>query len=241
MSLIEIKNKYKGTYLGLIWAALEPFLYFIVLYIVFTSIRDVQRENFAVYLITGVMFFHLFIKGTNMSITILGRNPILLSLNIKKEFFLALATSVTFWLMLVELVVVFVLMIIVGFVPPWTLMYTPFLAVLFLGLVLGISYFISVLFVFIRDIHPIWSVLSHALLFISPIFWFVDEVEGTILFEIQKINPLGQIIEVAHKLLVFGKIPTNNEWINITIFVAVILFLGFLFFKSFENKIMEKI
>lgn len=241
MSLIEIKNRYKGTYLGLLWAALEPFFYFIVLYLVFTAIREVPKENFAVYLITGVMFFHLFVKGTTMSITILGRNPVLTSLNIKKEFFPVLSTSVTFWLTLVELMIVFVLMIIVGFVPPWTIIYTPLLIILFLSLILGISYFISILFVFIRDVNPIWNVLSHSLIFISPIFWYVDEVKGTILFEIQKINPLGQIIELAHKLLVFGEIPTNDEWISTTIFVAGILFLGFLFFKLFENKVMEKI
>jgi len=55
--------RFKNTYLGFLWTAIEPLLYFTVLYVVFTSIRD-REETFAIYLITGIMLFHIFARGT---------------------------------------------------------------------------------------------------------------------------------------------------------------------------------
>jgi len=57
-SKLEIKRRYKESYLGLIWSALEPLFMFIVLYTVITTIREPRGENFAIYLITGVMINH---------------------------------------------------------------------------------------------------------------------------------------------------------------------------------------
>ena len=42
----NIKIRYRGTNLGLMWTALEPLLFFVFLYFVFTSIRIGVREDF---------------------------------------------------------------------------------------------------------------------------------------------------------------------------------------------------
>jgi len=38
-ALMNIKIKFKGTYLGLLWTAVEPLLLFVLLYVVFTGMR----------------------------------------------------------------------------------------------------------------------------------------------------------------------------------------------------------
>ena len=127
-----------------------------------------------------------------------------------------------------------------SFVPTWTIIYFPVILVLFLGLVLGISYLLSILYIFVRDIQPVWTVISYALIFVSPIFWYLSEVDG-ILLEIHKINVLGQIIELAHKIIVFGEIPPLYDWIYTTSIVVGILIVGFGLFKKFENKVAERV
>jgi len=235
---MHIKLRYKGTNLGFIWAGLEPLFYFILLYIVFTSIRLSTKEDFPIYLITGILFFHLFIKGTSNALPSLGDNPMLKSLNIKREFFPVVATGSVCLLMIVELVVFFGVMLFFGFTPSWTIIFLPVLMILFLILILGLSYLLSIVFVYARDIQPIWVVVVHALLFISPIFWYLEDAKGIIL-EIHKFNPLGQLIEIGHKI-VFGSIPPLEDWLYTSAIIFAILFIGFAIFKKYEKRVVER-
>jgi len=238
LALLNIKIRFKNTRLGLLWAALEPLMYFVVLYIVFTSIRE-TREGFAIYLISGVMIYHIFAKGTSGGLgSLTGNGAILKSLNIKKEIFPLIATIAIGLLAFVNVAVFFGLMPIFQFVPGWTIILIPIPIFLLLILVLGMSYLLSIINVYLRDIQNLWGILVHSLLFISPIFWYLDEVDGFLL-QVQKINPLGQLIEITHNLVIEGTIPPINEWLYTTGLILIIFIIGYLVFQKFEAKIIE--
>ena len=238
-SLLNIKIKHKGTYLGLIWTALEPALLFILLYTVFTSIHMTTRENFGVYLLTGLILYHAFARGTLSGLTSLRDNySILTSLNVKKEFFPVVSTFTSTLLMFVEIAVLFGLMPFFQFTPPGTIIFLPILVGLLLVLILGMSYFLSVAYVYLRDIQPFWAIFIHALFFITPIFWSLDNVKG-ILLTIHSINPVGQIVELGHQLVVFGNIPSLGEWLYVSSLVFIIFIIGFVTFKKLEKRALE--
>jgi len=231
--------RFRNTYLGFLWAAIEPLLYFVVLYVVFTSIRE-REESFAIYLITGIMFFHIFGRGTSGGLISLTTNGLIKSINIKREFFPVVATLAIGILAFVDVGVFFGLMPIFHFIPNWTIILLPIPLILLIVLVLGLSYFLSAINVFVRDVQPLWTIIVYTFLFSSPIFWRLKDVEG-LLLEIQKINPLGQLIEISHKLVTGGQIPPLNEWIYTTIFVLSIFFSGYLIFQKLDKKIVEEL
>ena len=240
-SWMNIKLRFKGSYLGLIWTGLEPLLMFLILFVVFTSIREIPKENFGIYLITGVLFYHLFSRGTSAGLGSLKENSSLLkSFQIKKELFPVIATTTTCILLFVEVGILFGLMPVFDFTPGWNILLLPVLLILFLLLVLGMNYILSILYVYVKDVKPFWTIFIYALLFLSPIFWYTSEVEG-ILLNIQQINPFGQIVEMAHKIIVFNEIPELIEWISTTIIIFGILFIGFIMFKKLERNIVEKL
>lgn len=237
-AILNIKIRFKNTYLGILWAAIEPFLYFIVLYVVFTSIQETQ-ESFPIYLITGVMLYHIFARGTSGGlVSLVGNTEIMQSIHIRREFFPIAATVAIGLLSFVDLIVFFGLMPIFQFVPSWTIVLLPLPFILLLVLILGLSYLLSIINVYVRDIQNIWIIFLHTLLFISPIFWYVKDVGG-VLSQIQKINPVGQIIEISHNLVIDGYVPPLNEWLYTTLFVVGIFIVGYLVFHKFEDKIME--
>jgi len=237
---INVKIKYKGTYLGLLWMALEPLLFFIFLYLVFTSIRIGRQEDFGVYLITGIVLYHTFVRGTQGGLASLrGNFGILTSMNIRREFFPVVSATTSSLMLIVEVGVLFSIMPIFGFIPSWTIVFFPLVLILLQIFVLGMSYILSIAFVFMRDIQPVWAVFTHALVFITPIFWYVEDVGGIVL-EIQKINPLGQLIELAHKVVVFGEVPSLNEWLYTTAVVFGVLFVGYAIFQRYEKYVVER-
>jgi len=94
-AISNIKLRFKNTYFGFMWAAIEPLLYFLVLYIVFTNIRD-NSNDFAIYLITGIMIFNIFSNGTSGGLTSISANgEIIKSIRIKREFFPIVTTTAT--------------------------------------------------------------------------------------------------------------------------------------------------
>jgi len=239
-AVLNLRIRFKNTYLGFLWAAFEPLLYFFVLYVVFTAIRE-RQENFAIYLITGVMLFHIFIRGTSGGISsLVVHEGIIKSLNLRKEFFPVVATVAIGILAFVDVGIFFGLMPVFQFTPSLSIVFIPLVLILLIVLILGLSYLLSIITIYARDIHILWNIFVHALLFVSPIFWYLDEVDG-ILLDIQKINPLGQLIEIGHVLVIDGEIPSLNEWLYTTSFILAIFFFGYFVFSRLEDKIPEKL
>lgn len=235
----SIKIRYKGTYLGLLWTALEPLLFFVFLYVLFTSIRFGIREDFGIYLLIGIVLYHNFVRGTLGGLGSLRDNyAILSSFNIRRELFPVIETTTASLLLIVEIGVFFVLMMLFDFTPDWTIILLPLVLGLLLVLILGMSYLLSIIFAYVKDVQPLWAVFVHALFFITPVFWYLEDAQGIALV-IQKINPLGQLIELAHKL-VFGQIPPLNDWLYTTSIILGILFFGYALFQKFEKKALEQ-
>ena len=67
----ELRVKYKSTLLGVAWSMLNPLLYLVVFYVVFTVFLPSGIDNFPVYLLSGLLPWTLFstsLGGTTGSI-----------------------------------------------------------------------------------------------------------------------------------------------------------------------------
>jgi ABC-type polysaccharide/polyol phosphate export permease len=234
------KLRYKGTYIGFLWGLVEPLLMFLILTVVFSSMRAGIKQDFPIYLLTGILFFQIFTKGTQIGLASLRSNAgIIKSLNLNKEFFPVTAVGSTGILLIGEVIVLFLLMPFFNFTPSLTLILLPIPLFLLLLLILGLSYLLSIIFVYVKDIQSIWSIFAYALFFVSPVFWYIDNVSG-ILLSIQKINPLGQIIELAHSI-VFNDIPTLDEILLPTLYTLAIFFFGYYIFRKYEKRITQEL
>jgi len=59
----DLKVKYKSTVLGVIWSMLNPLMYLLVFWVVFTYFMPSGIPNFAVYLLSGLLGYTLFSTG----------------------------------------------------------------------------------------------------------------------------------------------------------------------------------
>lgn len=67
----ELKVKYKSTALGVAWSMLNPLLYLVVFYVVFTFFLPNNIDDFPVYLLSGLLPWTLFstgLSGTTVSV-----------------------------------------------------------------------------------------------------------------------------------------------------------------------------
>ena len=237
---IQIQLRFKNTFFGFLWAAIEPLLYFIILYLVFTTIRE-RPEDFAIYLISGIMLFHIFTRGTSGGIgSLVNNRNILTSLNVKKEFFPIVTTASIGLLAFVDVGIFLVLMPVFNFVPSWTIILIPVLIMMLMFLVLGLNFLLSITTVYARDVQHFWAIFTHALFFITPIFWYLKDVDGFLL-TIHSINPLGQIIELAHEVVIGRTIPPVEDWAYAILLISILFSVGYTVFHKLQNKIAEEL
>jgi len=237
-AILSIKTRFKNTYIGLIWTVIEPLAYFVVLYVVFSTIRP-RETDFAIYLLTGILFFQVFSKGTTGGLTSLVSNSgIMQSVSIRRIFFPIVSTVSVGILAFIDVGVFFGMMPIFQFVPSWTIILLPIPLILLLVLIMGLSFLLSVVNVYVRDTQHIWGIVIRSLFFVSPIFWNPKDVDG-ILLQIQKINPFGQLIDISHKLVIDGQIPPISEWAYTTLIICGIFVLGYFVFNRLQEKIVE--
>ena len=238
-AVLSIKIKFKNTYIGLLWTVIEPLAYFAVLYVVFSTIR-MNETDFAIYLLTGIMFFQIFSKGTTGGLSSLVSNAgIMKSVNIKRVFFPIVSTVSIGILAFIDIGVFFGMMPVFQFVPSWTMILLPIPLILLLVLIMGMSFLLSVVRVYVYDISLIWSIIVRSLFFVSPIFWNPKDIDNGFLLQIHSINPLGQLIDISHKLVIDGQIPPISDWAYTTLIICGIFVLGYFVFHRLQDKIVE--
>ncbi len=69
----ELRVKYKSTALGVAWSMLNPLLYLVVFYVVFTVFLPNEIDNFPIYLLSGLLPWTLFsasmLRGTEVIVS----------------------------------------------------------------------------------------------------------------------------------------------------------------------------
>ena len=79
----DIRGKYKGSFLGILWSFINPLLQVLVYALVFPYIMKVETENYLIFLICGIIPWTWFITSISQGTTSITNNANL----IKKVYF----------------------------------------------------------------------------------------------------------------------------------------------------------
>lgn len=85
----DFKQKYKRTVLGMVWSALSPLCYFLILKFVFTYFFSRSIPHYTTYLFIGIMVNSFYSESTNSGMfSLLANGSILSKINVPKYIFL---------------------------------------------------------------------------------------------------------------------------------------------------------
>ncbi|MER2530070.1 MAG: ABC transporter permease [Candidatus Competibacter sp.] len=212
----DFAERYRGSFLGATWSLLLPLLSLLVFTFFFGVIFKMRwtgwgngsLSDLALILFVGMALY-------NFLAECLGRAPslILAHQNYVKNVIFPLemlpAVMVTSALLTlgVTLSVILLLQLTMGTGLTWTVLLLPVMVLPLILFVLGLSWFLSSLGVFIRDIQQLTVPLVQLMMFMSPVFYPVsalpESVRPWLLF-----NPLALVIEQTRGIVLFGYSPT---------------------------------
>lgn len=235
----EILGRYRGSIMGLLWSFINPLFMLAVYTFVFSvvfkarwNVASDSKTEFALVLFSGLIIFNLFSECIN-------RAPGLILSNVnyvKKVIFpLEILPVVTLLAALfhafVSLIVWFLAYVVFFGVPHLTVVIFPVVVFPLMFLILGASWFLASLGVFLRDVSQLMVLITTVLMFLSPIFYPITALPQAYRFVLY-LNPLTFVIEQTRKVLFWGQWPDFGLLLVSWIVSLAIAWLGFVWFQK---------
>jgi ABC-2 type transport system permease protein len=196
LAATDFKLRFYGSVLGYAWTLARPFLFFGVIYLVFSEIvgLDANVENYGVYILFGLVLFQFFGETTGTCVRCLAARESLLRKVRFPRLVIPLSVVVTAILNLTgTLAAALIFAIAAGVYPTWSWLELPVMIVLVGAFATGIGLTLSALFVRYRDVAPIWEVASQMLFYVSPILYVTTLVPEQFR-EVYLLNPLATLL-----------------------------------------------
>jgi ABC-type polysaccharide/polyol phosphate export permease len=234
----NIKKKYKGSALGILWSLLNPLLNMIVLTIVFSTLFRRSIENFPVYLLSGRLIFGFFSSSTSTSLrSIINSAPLLKKVYIPK-YIMTLAditaNFITFMISMLDLIIV---ILITRAEITLNIIYAPIILILLFVFVCGVSLILSTITVFFRDISYLYQVSLTMLVYASAVFYPKEIIPPKYQF-ILTFNPVFHYIEGFRQSVYYGLPPEIDNLIICTLIAFVSIVVGIVVFEKNQDKFM---
>lgn len=174
----DLMARVNGSLLGFGWLLLRPMALFVLYYLVFGLVLGPKGDDgnpdpaYALYLFSGVIAFHALAEATGVACSIVVDNGNLVKkVAFPSEVLMVHVALVAQVIYAVGALVVFVAGWSLGLLQPgWILLALPLTMFLQFVLSLGIGMLLANLNVFSRDTAQLWSLVSQAWMFLSPVF-----------------------------------------------------------------------
>ena len=237
----EIRGKYKGSILGVLWSFLNPLLMVVVYAIVFPYLMRMTQDNYLVFLITGVIPWIFFTTVVTSGCNCVWTNGGI----IKKVYFprailpisVVCAALINFLISCI-IILIFVFFSGIGF--SFNILWLPLIALIQSILSLGILFILSSINVYVKDVEYLVQFIMNLLFYATPIIYNVSmfpEKYRWILY----LNPMAHLIDAYRSIFYYKAMPNFTSLGIVGLVSIVVLVIGYSIFKKLEKGFAEEL
>lgn len=256
IAVMQWKTRFFGSVLGYVWQLVRPLLLFGVLYVFFTVVSHVGRGDglsgkyYGTQLLGSIVLFTFFQESTMGAVRGVVDNESLVRKIQFPRMVIPLSTVLlSVFNLSLNMVVVLIFGLIQGVRPMLTWVEFPLIIILLVILATGLSMLLSALFVYLRDMQPIWEVVLQVLFYASPVIVPLATIQqklSPVLVHAYMSNPLAVILQqfrhamINHAADSAGYAIGGGVYLIIPVGIAVGIFaLGFGVFNRTAPRVAE--
>ena len=197
----DFKTRYAGSYLGIVWAFIQPVITILVYWFVFSvGFRSGTGDlgvPFVLYLVAGIVPWFFFqdalMGGTN---SLLEYNYLVKKVVFRIDILPMVKVVSAVFVHLFFILVALILYTAMGCYPTVYTIQVIYYTFCIFVLVLGITYMTSSVVVFFRDLTQVINIALQVGVWMTPIMWSMEDLGITgILASILKLNPMFYIVQ----------------------------------------------
>ena len=235
----EILGRYRGSVMGVLWSFFNPLFMLAIYTFVFSEVfkarwgsSSASKTEFAMLLFAGLIVFNLFSDCVNRAPGLILANPNYVKKVVYPlEILPCISLGAALFHSLISLLVWLAAYCIFFGPPHGTIFCLPLVFLPFLLFILGLSWFLASLGVFLRDVSQFIGIVTSAMIFLSPIFYPVSALPESYRAMIY-LNPLTTVVEQTRAVLYWGVWPDFMVLGFYTALATLLAFLGFAWFQK---------
>ncbi|MBQ4536174.1 MAG: ABC transporter permease [Lachnospiraceae bacterium] len=237
----DFKKRYAGSYLGAVWAMIQPVVTVAMYYVVFGLIFPNQRESgevpFVLFLTAGLVPWFFFNEALNS-----GTNALLEYNYLVKKVVFKISILPIIKIIAATFIHAFFVCVLLaiaagyGYYPTiYTIQVVYYSFCLFI-FVLALCYTTCAVVVFFRDLSQIINIVLQIGMWATPILWDINSIKTGWVVTLLKINPLVYVVN-GYRSAIYEKEWFFQDFFSTMYFwiVTVVLFgMGALIFKRLK-------
>ena len=237
----EIRGKYKGSFLGVLWSFLNPLLMVVVYAIVFPYIMRVKVPNYLQFLIVAVIPWNFF---TTCITT--GSNCVWINGGIIKKVYFPRAilpisvVSAGVINFLISCIIILIFTIFGGVGVSIHLLWLPVITIIQSALTLGLLFILSAINVYVRDVEYIVGFFINLLFYATPILYTADMFPARARWLLY-LNPMTHLIDAYRQIFYYHANPNIASLIYIIALSFLLLIVGYMIFNKLEKGFAEEV
>lgn len=256
VAVTQWKLRFFGSALGYLWQLVRPLLLFLVLYVFFTKVANIgagegpSYDFYGAQLLASIVLFTFFAETTTGAVrSVVDNEPLVRKIQFPRLVIPLSVTLLAFFNLCLNLIVVTIFSLVAGVRPMLSWLEVVPIVALLIVLSTGVAMLLSALFVYFRDIQPIWEVLSQVIFYASPIIIPITVVQANLsptLLHIYMLNPLAVIFEQFKHAFINPATPAVSELLGSTAallvpigIVVAIFAIGFWVFNRIAPRVAE--
>jgi ABC-2 type transport system permease protein len=253
----ELKVRYKNSLLGFAWSMLNPALYLVIFYIVFTRFLGSNIEYFPIYLLSGLLAWNLWSASLGGSVaSLLGNANLVTKVYFPREILPLSTIGASLMHFFFQFAVLIIALAVFRYsVGLDAALLIPMALIVELLLIVGVCLIVSVLNVYFRDVQHLLELVLLAWFWMTPIVYPVTVVQRPSMpgwvFRVYLLNPMSHIV-LAFQRGIYGDVKgvsvagASLWWYvrNLGIVAAgavVLLVVGWSIFRALESRLAEEL
>lgn len=240
----ELRQKYKGSALGVLWYVLNPLVLMAAYTIMFSFVlKSNTIADYPLFLLVGIIVWTFFSQSLLAAASsLLDQAGLIRKVRFPRETIPA--SVVTVQLVTFAVLMVLLTPIVVGIrgtLDP-ALLLLPVLVVALFAFVLGLAFVVAGLHAHFRDVAPILGAALLPWFFVTPIFFRPDQFPGLDAHEwlgilLRWVNPVAPFIEAVRNVLYDGVVPGAGTLLYVAVAAVAALALGRVVFGRLEREL----
>ena len=237
----EVRGKYKGSFLGILWSFVNPLLMTLVYAIVFPFLLKSSQPHYTTFIVIAIIpwtwFTYTIMSGTN---TFLVNAGIIKKVYFPREILpISVVTSqLVNFLISTIIILAFVLFSGMG-ISKYILFYPVILLIQYIFSI-GVAFIVSSATVFLRDLEHLISIAMMMLFYATPIAYSADTIPANFSFIIT-LNPMAHILNAYRDIFYYQRMP-ELQTLAIIFAISVALFVvGYAIFNKLQKSFAEEL
>ena len=233
----DVKLKYRRSFLGYLWSILNPLMIMMIMVIVFSNMFRFGIQHYPVYLIIGQTVFNFVSESTNQAMwSITGNASLLKKTYVPKYIFTLSKVTSSCVNMLFSLGAMLIVLFVCRVPLNWYMLFIPVIILQVYVFSTGIGLFLSQATVFFRDVQYIYAAFMTGWMYLTPIFYPINQLPDGLKWGITTFNPLYSYITQFRTVVLMQQLPELGMILQGIIIAMAVLVLGTVYFMKNQDR-----